>query len=284
MKRILIIAVSVGVFVFDRLRRALHSLLGSEPPATTVVLYYHSIPKEKRAAFARQMDTLVRCATPTRADARMSPVPGSHCVAVTFDDGYQNVVENALPELERRLIPATIFVVPKNLGVPPSWEDYSGGTDAAMNEPIMTAEQLRSLSPDLVQIGSHTLTHPRLPQLPEAEARAELSRSRTLLQQITGREVKLFSFPYGSFNSDLIAWCRSEGYQRVFITVPRTASPERDGFVVGRVTVDPDDSPLEFRLKLEGCHRWLPRAFALKRVVASSILPTVREKRPAMTS
>jgi peptidoglycan/xylan/chitin deacetylase (PgdA/CDA1 family) len=280
-KRIVIIVVSLAVFVVDRLWHALHSLLSRRTRATAVVLYYHSIPKEKRAAFARQMDMLVRISKPRRADAAMPHTPGAHYVSVTFDDGYQNIIENALPELEQRGIPATIFIVPGALGVTPKWEDSSGGTDAAMNEPILTAEQLRELPSDLVQIGSHTLTHPMLSRLPEQEARAELSMSRTMLEEITGREVTLFSFPYGSFSAKLIAWCRDEGYERVFTTVPRLALSEPSEYVVGRVAVDPDDFPLEFHLKLHGTYRWLSYAAAL-RTVASRM--RIKERLRTLTS
>jgi peptidoglycan/xylan/chitin deacetylase (PgdA/CDA1 family) len=282
MKRILIVVISLGFFVLDRFQRVLHSLLGEKAPATAVVLYYHSIPTKKRAAFARQMEKLIRCSRPLRVNGPLSNMPGTHHVSVTFDDGYRNIVENALPELERRGIPSTIFIAPKVLGVTPNWEDYSGGTDAAMNEPILTVEQLRRLPSDLVQIGSHTLTHPMLPQLSEKDARAELSLSRTMLEEIIGKEVKLFSFPYGSFNANLVAWCREVGYERVFTTVPCLAFRNPGEFVVGRIAVDPDDSPLEFHLKLYGSYRWLPRASALKRTIALSIQSTVCEKRPAM--
>jgi len=255
----------------DWLKRSLASCLGKGVPATKVVLYYHSVPKEKRAEFARQMDKLTFWSEPWRADAPVPERAGVRCVSVTFDDGYQNIVDNALPELAKRGIPATIFVVTGALGVTPNWEDYSGGTDLAMREIIMTAEQLRSLPSDLVQIGSHTRTHPMLARLPEQQVREELAASRKMLEEIIGREVKLFSFPYGSFNADVIAWCQDAGYERVFTTVPLQGSSKTDGFVVGRVTVDPDDSPLEYRLKVYGAYRWRPVVSAATRALISSI-------------
>ena len=272
-KRVVIVAVSLGVFLADGLRRAIVSLLGKRMPATKVVLYYHSVPKEKRAAFARQMDKLALWSEPWRADAPVPERPGTRYVSVTFDDGYQNIVDNALPELAQRGIPATVFIVSGALGITPNWEDYSGGSDLAMHEGIMTAEQLLALPSDLIQIGSHSRTHPMLARLPEKQARAELSTSRRMLEEIIGREVKLFSFPYGSFNTDVIAWCRDAGYERVFTTVPVQAFSESDAFVMGRVTVDPDDSPLEFRLKVHGGYRWLPMASTVKRTLISCIAP-----------
>ena len=259
------------------------SIVGKRVPAMAVVLYYHSIPKEKRAAFARQMDKLVRCSRPWPADARVPPCAGARYASVTFDDGYQNIVDNAVPELVQRGIPATIFIVSGNLGATPRWEDQSASSDPDMNEPILTAEQLRNLPSDLVRIGSHTVTHPVLSRLSEPQARAELSESRSMLEKFVGSEVKLLSFPYGSFNINLLRWCRDEGYERVFTTSPNVAFSEPDEFVVGRVAASPDDWNVEFYLKLHGTYRWLPRAYAVKRM-ASSTWTEAREDRSAMTS
>jgi hypothetical protein len=63
--------------------------------------------------------------------------------------------------------------------------------------------------------------------------------------------------------------CREAGYERIFTTLPVFAFAEPGEFVVGRVRVDPTDWPLEFRLKLAGAYRWLPAAFAFKRLIVS---------------
>jgi peptidoglycan/xylan/chitin deacetylase (PgdA/CDA1 family) len=271
-KRRLFVVISFVVFVFDRLRDTFCRLLGKPVPPLWVVLYYHSIPGDKRAAFAAQMDELIRRATPLRADQRLPHSAGKRYASVTFDDAYQNVLENALPELARRAIPATLFVVSDSLGQTPSWEDYSVSGDPAMHELIMTEDQLQKLSPDLVQIGSHSRTHPMLTRLAEREARDELSRSKMQLQAFVHEEVKLFSFPYGAFNDELITWCRDAGYERIFTTVPRPVGLKGSEFVSGRVTVDPDDFRLEFALKLSGAYRWRPCASTLK----GKISPTGR--------
>lgn len=265
------IFVSLLIFVFDKLRRLVYVLVGKRIPATYVVLRYHSVPKEKRSSFAKQMDELARRAKPVRADVPVPNLAGEHYVSVTFDDAYQNVLDTALPELAKRGIPATVFVVSGALGGVPSWEDYSSNTDPAMYDPILTEDQLRKLSPDLVQIGSHTRTHPMLTRLSEKEAREQLVGSRTRLQEIIGRDVKLFSFPYGAYDDNVIRWCRDAGYDKVFTTLPRSASQEADEFVVGRVAIYPYDLPLEFSLKLSGAYRWWYGAVDLKRRLASAI-------------
>lgn len=283
MKRVVFLAISLGYFLANWLQRVVCFRLGKRIPATAVVFLYHSVPKEKRLAFARQMDELIRWSKPIRADATMPLPPGARYAAVTFDDGYRNNIESALPELAQRGIPATLFIVTEVLGATPNWTDYYN-EPIAMSEPIQTERQLANTPSHLVEIGSHTLSHPLLPSLPEQQARDELSRSRSKLQGIVKREVRLFSFPYGAFNDDLIQWCREAGYQRVFTTLPRPSFLEAQEFVVGRVAADPDDWILEFRLKLFGAYQWMPRAFDLKRLVKSKMFPKVREKAPVPPS
>ena len=269
-KRVLFMAISILFFLVDLFWRLVCIAVHKTIPATGVVLYYHSIPAQQRVAFARQMDKLIRWSRPLRADTRAPLSPGVRHAAVTFDDVYQNIIENALPELAQRHIPATLFVVADALGETPKWTSYST-SDLAMNEPILTEDQLQKISSDLVQIGSHTCTHPMLTRLREEDARYQLSGSRTKLEHTIGCEVKLFSFPYGAFNDNLIRWCREEGYERIFTTLPYQALSSPNEFVVGRVRVDPQDWSLEFMLKLFGAYKWLPYAFALKRYASSKL-------------
>src|SRR5271157_2470642 len=133
----------------------------------------------------------------------------------------------------------------------------------------MSTDQLRKLPSDLVTVGSHTMTHPILLSLNEEDVRRELSGSRAQLEKILNKEIKLFSFPHGAFNAKLIEWCREAGYERVFTILPTLAFSDPQEFVSGRVSVEPTDWPLEFRLKLLGAYRWLPLAFALKRKILS---------------
>ena len=256
MKRILILVISLGIFGLDLFRQAVRRAIGRRGAPSTIVLAYHSVSRNERKAFAKQMDQLLRYAKPCRADAPAAQSALDRYVAVTFDDGYKTLLDYAIPELAERNIPATIFVVTGVLGMAPNWQDYSGGTDCAMSETLMTVEQLRAISSDLIQIGSHTLSHPMLPLLPEDEVRRELLVSRIVLEEILSQKVNLFSFPYGAFDPKLISLCRDAGYVRAFITHPRALDHQNDEFAVSRIKADPHDWPLEFYLKLHGAYRW----------------------------
>ena len=162
-KRLLNLAISslfaVGDWVITRVRR----LLGQAPASRCIVLAYHSVSAGERSSFARQMDVLLRLAKPVPADLGVLPSDGAAYAAVTFDDGFQNIVDNALPELRQRQIPSTLFIVTESLGTNRAWE-HRGGDDTR-DEQVMSAEQLSKIEPELVSIGSHTMTHSFLPSI-----------------------------------------------------------------------------------------------------------------------
>ena len=262
MIRIIKFVISIFYCVILQLIIVSKKLLGKELPDICVVLYYHSVKPEQRSKFARQMDDLIKLAKPVRADVKGPLKEGAKHVAITFDDGFQSMVDNALPELMLREIPFTIFIPTGYLGRQPQWATGEGFQDH--NEQVITVDQLQQLQLDLVSIGSHTVTHPRLPIVSKEKALTELYKSRTELESILGRDIKLFSFPHGEYNLSLVDLARQTGYDRVFTTLPVFAFSEPHEFVTGRVWVAPTDWRLEFRLKLMGAYCWLPLAFSLK--------------------
>jgi peptidoglycan/xylan/chitin deacetylase (PgdA/CDA1 family) len=258
LSRIVKCSVSLGVFLASTLREAFLRVRGKVPPGRCVVLYYHSVPREQRRNFARQMDTLLRYARPISLQRNVILGAGVKAAAVTIDDAFENLVQNAIPELKKRRIPATIFTISGAVG-----KAFGGASEHP--ERVMSAEQLRSLPQDLIAVGSHTVTHPFLPAVNRETARWEIQESRSQLSTLLQRDVRLFSFPFGGFSRQLVHLCREAGYRRVFTTLPCFAFADPYEFVVGRVRVDPTDWPLEFFLKLAGAYRWLPWAFKLKR-------------------
>jgi peptidoglycan/xylan/chitin deacetylase (PgdA/CDA1 family) len=261
LKRIAKCLISLAVYAASGLRTLSVRLTGKFPKGSCVIVYYHSVPESQRTLFGKQLDQLRRHAKPMAVNEWSGLDSGGRYVAVTFDDGFENFYEHALPELVKREIPATMFVISDAIG------KAFGPSDRL--EKVMSLEQLRNL-PDLVTIGSHTLSHPLLPSIAVDEAAREIALSRDRLEQQLNRKILLFSFPFGAFNEKLVEICREAGYQRVFSTLPSFAFIRPDEFVTGRVRVDPTDWPLEFKLKLVGAYRWLPWAFELQRKLLHS--------------
>ena len=67
----------------------------------------------------------------------------------------------------------------------------------------MTAEEVSSLAgDDLIEVGSHTVSHPMLSRMTIKEQRHELTASKTELEKILGGPVKSFCYPNGSYSND----------------------------------------------------------------------------------
>jgi peptidoglycan/xylan/chitin deacetylase (PgdA/CDA1 family) len=262
--QILKFGISLGVYVVSRVGTLVNRITGQAVRGSCVVVYYHSVDASQRLRFAKQMDELLSYANPIAPSKAANLQPGTRHVMVTFDDGFRNFYECALPELVKRGIPVTMFVI----------SDVIGKTfgPAGYSQDVMSLEQICALPEELVTIGSHTMTHPLLPSIDLNEAKREIALSRAKLEEQLHRSIVLFSFPYGGFNQKLVEICYEAGYRKVFTTLPYFAFKQPNEFVIGRVRVDPTDWPLEFRLKLAGAYRWLPWAFELKRKVLTNAL------------
>jgi peptidoglycan/xylan/chitin deacetylase (PgdA/CDA1 family) len=262
-KRLTKLLISLIFLFYRRLANRIMAILGLKVEPECTILYYHAVSASEQQRFAWQMDKLLCLTTPIAADSQQDLKPGINYSAITFDDGVESALENAVPELVQRKIPATIFVVANFIGTRPEWAIH--GPEYDEQEKISTLEQLHDLPCDLITIGSHTLSHPWLPSISESEAKAELLGSRKKLETLLNREIKLFSFPYGAMSNDLVKWCREAGYERVFTVVPAYTLSDPHEFVCGRVTADPSDWHLEFRLKLLGGYQWMRYVHYVKR-------------------
>jgi peptidoglycan/xylan/chitin deacetylase (PgdA/CDA1 family) len=249
--------ISLASFVVLGASKVVRTLTGVRPRGKCIVLYYHSVPREQREQFAKQLDVILRYCEVVDVTKVQNLLTGTEYAAITFDDAFENYVEEALPELKKRKMPSTMFVISDALG--------KGFGPVGRAEKVMSADQLRALPEDLVSIGSHTVSHPFMPEIPSEMARSELVNSKLALERILGRAIATFSFPFGGFSSELVEICREAGYRRVFTTLPEFFTCGPDEFAVGRIRVDPTDWPIEFRLKLSGAYNWLPAAFLLKR-------------------
>lgn len=274
MKRWAKFLISLAVRCWDILAAGGLRLLGRKPRGSCIVLYYHAIPSGQRSRFAAQMDTVIRYTRPIAA-GNLQPLEAGHRYSVvTFDDGFISVFDNAVPELASRRIPATVFVPTGSLGGPPLWVKDEGAP--ARKEIVVSAEDLKKLNgSQLVEIGSHSITHRNLAALEPARARAELAESKMTLENILGKPVPLFSFPHGAHNEGLVRLAREVGYRRVFTISPQPAFAGTDEFVTGRTLTSPADWRLEFTLKLLGAYRWLPAIFAAKQRLLRRPSPTV---------
>jgi peptidoglycan/xylan/chitin deacetylase (PgdA/CDA1 family) len=118
-------------------------------------------------------------------------------VAITFDDGFDNVYENAFPILVEMGFPATVFVVSGFCGKDNSWPSQPSGIPRLR---LMGWDRLVEMSRHGISLGAHTVSHPRMTSLSQREMAGELTHCRDEIEQRTGQPVHTFAFPYGAIN------------------------------------------------------------------------------------
>ena len=179
-------------------------------------------------------------------------------LAVTFDDGYLNFMESALPVLREREIPATLFVPAAKVGGVNDWDAGQPGYEELK---LMDFSQLRSLPGDLIEIGSHGLHHRRLDNLSTEELTEELSGSCRLLEQKLQREIRLLSLPYGIHcdrhrraGEETVA---EHTYQAVCSSLWGRFNRIEDLYALRRIGVWLEDTLADFARKMTGYYDWL---------------------------
>jgi peptidoglycan/xylan/chitin deacetylase (PgdA/CDA1 family) len=173
-------------------------------------------------------------------------------VVVTFDDAYRSVLELAKPILDRHGMRGSVFVPTDWAGreEPMTWPgiDQWLGTEHEPELLCMTWDQLRELNAAGWEIGSHTCSHPRLPEVGDDLALAnELELSRVEVEERIGAGCDTIAYPYGAYDERVVEATGRAAY-RYGLTLPRRLHAPR-ALAWPRTGVYHVDEGWRFRLK-----------------------------------
>ena len=133
----------------------------------------------------------------------------AQAIAITFDDGFRNNLEAALPVMQEAGCRAINFLVADRIGKTSDWEAREGGeADSLMDE-----SQVREWLAAGNWIGAHTCTHPRLSQLSRAQAKEEIQASKKKLEDQFSLRIDHFAYPFGDYNQETIELVQEAGFQ-----------------------------------------------------------------------
>jgi peptidoglycan/xylan/chitin deacetylase (PgdA/CDA1 family) len=173
------------------------------------ILSYHSIGEAASdyvvpvSAFEQQLDWLAGEGFRTISLHELAEARAGHgtlprrSVILTFDDGRSDAMKVVLPLLRKHGMRATFFIITDRVGEPG----------------FVTWDDVRALMAAGMEIGSHTLTHPRLPDLPDEAVEQELKASKSRLEKELARPVETLAYPYNAVRSRLASLARAAGYR-----------------------------------------------------------------------
>ena len=129
-------------------------------------------------------------------------------VGITFDDGYENNLLNALPALLANGFSSTCYAVSGLLGKTNVWDEAVG----IAQTPLMDERQIRQWTQAGQEIGSHTRRHADLTLASDEECCAEIAFGKSELEAVTGRSVGHFCYPYGHYEGRHVAMADEAGF------------------------------------------------------------------------
>ncbi|MCE5210541.1 MAG: polysaccharide deacetylase family protein [Deltaproteobacteria bacterium] len=174
-------------------------------------------------------------------------------VVITFDDGLYDFLTNAFPILKKYNFGATVFLP----------TGFIHNARLSFNgRKCLTWNEVRKLSSEGINFGSHTVTHPQLSNLSTKGIENEIKLSKYRIEDETGITVKSFSCPYAfpenkEFGITLRTLLEECGYTSGVTTRIGTARKADDVFFQSRLPANSADDILLFRAKLEGAYDWL---------------------------
>jgi len=218
--------------------------------APVLVLFYHRIAdhvavpwSHTNAEFKRQMRWLksrYEIVSLAEAQARIRSGRNDRLTAcVTFDDGYAENCDQAIPFLIEEQIPCTYFVSTHYVLEQESFpHDLKLGFRSAPN----TVEQIRMISDAGIEIAAHTRTHPDMGQVRDPQRiHDEFVVAGRELEDMVSRRVRYFAFPFGmprNMNPMVFHLAREQGYEGVCSAYGDYNFPGDDAFHIRRVHAD----------------------------------------------
>lgn len=228
--------------------------LAPEPSGVQLILVYHEISPAGETAvppavfrdqigYLREVFEVVPVSE--LVDSRVQS--SVNRAAISFDDGYRNQLENALPVLEEFGLRGTFYLCPDRLG----------GTisTSSGDRPVMGRAPVRELARAGHEIGSHGLSHESLVDCGAREVLEEVRSSRDRLGELVEAPVNSFAYPWGRHDEAVRSAVAEAGYENAVTTREAFCRPSGDPYRLPRIGVDRRIGRAALRVKTSP---WLP--------------------------
>ncbi|MFA7821905.1 polysaccharide deacetylase family protein [Aeromonas dhakensis] len=175
---------------------------------------------------------------------------GKRYLMITADDGYQDNLTRMLPLLEKYGYKAVVYVV---TGEGYNRWDVEQASNPDTRVDLMNGEQLKALvASGHVEIGGHTLTHPRLSKLAPEQQAHEIQENKRQLETLLGYPLLSFAYPYGDMDESAKAQAMAAGYRFAVATNSGPRAMHQDPFRIRRIAIFPRTDVFGLWRKIRG--------------------------------
>lgn len=175
---------------------------------------------------------------------------GKKYLMITADDGYQDNLTRMLPLLDKYGYKAVVYVV---TGEGYNRWDVEHPTNPDTKVSLMSGEQVKALAASgHVEIGGHTLTHPRLSQLTAEQQAHEIQENKRQLEALLGHPLLSFAYPYGDMNESAKEQAITAGYRFAVATNSGPKAMHQDPYQIRRIAIFPRTDVFGLWRKIRG--------------------------------
>lgn len=175
---------------------------------------------------------------------------GKKYLMITADDGYQDNLTRMLPLLEKYGYKAVVYVV---TGEGYNRWDVEHPTNPDTKVSLMSGEQVKALAASgHVEIGGHTLTHPRLSKLTPEQQAHEIQENKRQLEALLGHPLLSFAYPYGDMDESAKEQAITAGYRFAVATNSGPKAMHQDPFQIRRIAIFPRTDVFGLWRKIRG--------------------------------
>ncbi|HEH9395620.1 TPA: polysaccharide deacetylase family protein [Aeromonas salmonicida] len=175
---------------------------------------------------------------------------GKKYLMITVDDGYRDNLTRMLPLLEKYGYKAVVYIV---TGEDHNRWDVDHPTHPDTPVALMNGDEISALvASGHVEIGGHTLTHPRLSTLEPEQQAQEIRANKERLERLLGHPLLSFAYPYGDLNESAKAEASAAGYRYAVATNSGPRAMHRDPLQIRRIAIFPRTDMLGLWRKIRG--------------------------------
>ncbi len=214
----------------------------------TIIICYHSISDSnwrfstKINNFEQQIEYLSKNFEIISLDEIHKNNVSNKKAIITFDDGYEDFMSNALPILKKYNVPSTMFVLGDGKN--------ANRSELQNKKKLLTLDQIKEIRTQGVEIGYHTGTHSDLRALSNEELKYEIIQSKENLEKKLGFNINYFAYPRGIYSDNIIKFVKLAGFKAAFTVDGGEISLSKSHFLFNRISIEGATTFGEFKAML----------------------------------